>query len=83
MFVDTNNAGDKINFKSHTGIIIFINKAPIHFYSKTQPKVESSTFGAEFCAMRVGVEMIKALRYKLRMFGVPVDGTTNVFCNNN
>jgi hypothetical protein len=27
--------------------------------------------------------MIVALRYKLRMFGVPIDGPTNVFCDNN
>jgi hypothetical protein len=27
--------------------------------------------------------MIVALRYKLRMFGVPVHGPANVFCDNN
>ena len=32
--------------------------------------------------MKVAVEMIEALRYKLRMFGVPIDGATNVFCDN-
>jgi hypothetical protein len=26
--------------------------------------------------------MIEALRYKLRMFGVPIDGATDVFCDN-
>jgi hypothetical protein len=26
--------------------------------------------------------MIEAMRYKLRMFGVPIDGPTNVFCDN-
>jgi len=26
--------------------------------------------------------LIEALRYKLRMFGVPLDGPTNVFCDN-
>ena len=26
--------------------------------------------------------MIDALRYKLRMFGVPLQGPTNVFCDN-
>jgi hypothetical protein len=26
--------------------------------------------------------MIVALRYKLRMFGIPVAGATNVFCDN-
>jgi hypothetical protein len=28
--------------------------------------------------MRVAVKRIKALRYKLRMFGIPIDGPTNV-----
>ena len=32
--------------------------------------------------MKVGVEMVEALRYKLRMFGVPLDGASNVFCDN-
>ena len=32
--------------------------------------------------MKSCVESISALRYKLRMFGVPVDEPTNVFCDN-
>jgi hypothetical protein len=44
--------------------------------------VETSTFGSEFIAARVVVELIEALRYKLRMFGVPVDGPANVYCDN-
>ena len=82
VFVDANHAGDKSDRKSQTGILIFINKAPIHWYSKKQNTVESSTFGAEFCAMRTAVEMVEALRYKLRMFGVPIDGPANVYCDN-
>ena len=41
-----------------------------------------STFGAEFTAMKVGVELVESLRYKLRMFGIPIDGPANVFCDN-
>ena len=26
--------------------------------------------------------MIEALRYKLRMFGIPIDGSTNIYCDN-
>ena len=26
--------------------------------------------------------MVEALRYKLRMFGVPLDGAASVFCDN-
>jgi hypothetical protein len=32
--------------------------------------------------MKNAVELIEALRYKLRMFGVPIDGPTNIFCDN-
>ena len=81
-FVDADLAGDKQTRRSQTGILIFCNKAPIHWYSKRQPLVESSTFGAEFRAMKTAVELTEALRYKLRMFGVPIDGPTSVFCDN-
>ena len=81
-FVDANHAGNVKDRRSQTGILIFMNKAPIHWYSKRQTTVESSTFGAEFCAMRVATDMIEALRYKLRMFGIPIDGPANVYCDN-
>jgi hypothetical protein len=38
--------------------------------------------GAKFVAMQIGTEMIEALHYKLQMFGVPIDGPANVFCDN-
>jgi hypothetical protein len=41
--------------------------------------MESSTFGSEFVALRICVEIIEALRYKLRMFGIPIDGPANTF----
>ncbi len=44
--------------------------------------VDSSTFGPEFVALRVATELIEGLRYKLRMFGVPFDGATSVYCDN-
>ena len=34
-------------------------------------------------AMRIAVELIEALRsYKLRTFGVPIEESTNIFCDN-
>ena len=33
--------------------------------------------------MRIAIEMIEGLWYKLRMMGVPIEGPCNVFCNNN
>jgi len=44
--------------------------------------VETSTFGSEYVAAKTVVEMIEGLRYKLRMMGIPVDGPTNFFCDN-
>ena len=32
--------------------------------------------------MKNVVDIIEALRYKLRMFGVPIDESTNIFCDN-
>ena len=67
-FVDANHAGDVKDRRSQTGIFIFLNRAPIHWYSKKQTTVESSTFGAECVALKITTEIIEELRYKLRMF---------------
>jgi hypothetical protein len=82
-FVDADHAGNLVTRRSHTGILIFCNKAPILWFSKRQNTVETSTFGFEFIAAKIAVEMIEGLRYKLRMFGVPIDGPANVYCDNN
>jgi hypothetical protein len=81
-FVDADHAGSLVTRRSHTGIVIFLNSAPIIWYSKKQNTVESSTFGSKFVALCTAVELIIALRYKLRMFGVPLIGPANVFCDN-
>jgi hypothetical protein len=81
-FVDADHVGCRVTRRSHTGVLIFINRAPILWYSKRQNTVESSTFGSEFVAMKTAVEQIEGLRYKLRMMGIEVDGPTNVFCDN-
>ncbi len=81
-FMDADHAGNQVTHRSHTGVIIFCNRAPILWYSKRQNTVETSTFGSEFIAARITVELIEALRYKLCMFGIPINGPTNVYCDN-
>ena len=81
-FVDADHAGCKETRRSHTGVLIFVNRAPILWFSKRQSTVETSTFGSEIVALRIAVEMIEGLRYKLRMFGVPIDGPCDTFCDN-
>ena len=68
--------------RSTTGIIIFLNGNSIIWYSKRQNTIESSTFGSEFVALKIATEQNEALPYKLRMIGVPIDGLTNTFYDN-
>lgn len=82
VFVDADHAGNRVTRRSHTGIIIYCNLAPIIWFSKRQNTVESSTFGSEFIALKIATEMTEALVYKLRMFGVPLEAPARVFCDN-
>ena len=81
-FVDADHAADQMTRRSQTGILIYCNSAPIIWYSKKQTTVESSTFGSEFVALRIATELMISLRYKLRMFGIPIAGPASVFCDN-
>jgi hypothetical protein len=82
VFVDASHADCLATRRSTTGILVFINGTPIRWYSKRQNTVEASTYGSEFVAMRIAVEMIIALRANLKHLGVPLDGPTNLFCDN-
>ena len=80
-FEDVDLAGNTVNKRSHTEILIFFNRAPIICHSKRQNTVKESTYGSDIVAMKNAVELIEALRYKLCMFKVPIDGPTNIFCD--
>jgi hypothetical protein len=81
-FVNANHVGNKVTRCSHTGIIIYVQNALILWYRKKQNTVEVATFGSEMVALRICKELIVAIHYKLRMFGVEVDGPANEFCDN-
>lgn len=81
-FCDAAHATCLVTRRSTTGIIFFLCGAPISWYSKRQNTVESSVFGSEFVALKIAIEQNEALRYKLRMMGVPICGPTNGFCDN-
>lgn len=63
-------------------MLIYVNCATIVWYSKRQNTVESSTFGSEYIMLKTAVDLIEALRYKLRMFGIPIANSILVFCDN-
>lgn len=81
-FVDSDHAGDSVTRRSRTGFLVFLNSAPIHWFSKKQTCIETSSFGSEFIAMKQCCEYIRGLRYKLRMMGIPVTFPTYIFGDN-
>ena len=80
-WVDENHLGNLVNKRSHPGILIYVNNALILSFSKRKNTVESSSFGSELVALRVATNMIEALKYKLRCFGIPIDGPATVLCD--
>ena len=72
-YVDASFANDLTTRRSVTGILIFLNKTPIKWYSKRQNTIETSTFGAELVAARIATELTMELKYKLRMLGIPLN----------
>ena len=81
-FVDSDHAANTVTRRSQTGLLLFVNRAPVTRFSKRQNTVKTSTFGSKFIAMKTAVEHVEALCYKLQMFGIPMEGPTNVFCDN-
>jgi hypothetical protein len=57
--------------RSHEGhtlrVIIFVNRTPILWFSKTPEHCGVFDFWFKFVALRIAIEMIEGLRYKLRM----------------
>ena len=82
VYVDYNHARNIANRRLHSGIIIYVNNAPIIWYSKCQNIVEASSSGSDFVALRISTEIIEALRYNLRCFGILVEGSAELFCDN-
>ena len=80
--VDADHASDSVSRRSRTGFIIYLNCAPVYWMSKKQTSVESSSFGSEFVAMKQCCEYIRGLRYKLRMMGIPCEGPTYIYGDN-
>jgi hypothetical protein len=55
LFVDSYHAGEQFTRCLRNGSVIYLNMAPIVWFYKRHPTVESSVFGAEFVAMKNGI----------------------------
>jgi hypothetical protein len=81
-FVDLDHASDQLTRRSRTGVLIYLNRAPIIWYSKKQNSIEASTFGSEFMALKTAAELVSGLPYKLRMMGIPIESATQMRVDN-
>jgi hypothetical protein len=82
MMCDSDHAGDKRTRRSRTGFLIICNMALIDWISKKQATIETSVFGAEFVAMKHGIDKLQGLCYKLYMMGIPLTGASYIFADN-
>ena len=81
-YVDANLYHCMLTGRSVTGIIHMLNGTPIDAFSKKQATVETATYGSEFVAARTCVEQIIDLRNTLRYLGVPIQGRSYMFGDN-
>ena len=79
---DANLYHNVITGRSVTGVLHFINKTPIDWYSKRQATIETATYGSEYSSARTCVEQILDLRITLRYLGVPIRSTSYMFGDN-
>ena len=56
VFVDSDHGHDKVSRRSIMGLIAFLGRTPVFYLSKRQGDIETSTYGAELCDMKTGVE---------------------------
>ena len=80
--MDFDNASDKVTRCSHNNILLYFNNAPIMFHSMRKNTLDSSTFDSEFVAFIITSELVIQIRYKLCMFGIIFDRSSNLFCDN-
>mgnify|MGYP000107799768 CR=1 FL=1 len=81
-FFDANLYHDLVSGKAVSGILHMFNQTPIDWYSKLQTTAESATFGSEYISGRTCVEQIIDLRLTLRYLGVPINGPSMMFGDN-
>ena len=84
-FVDASHGVNKVTRRPHSGYVLFINRAPVKWTRKRQQTVETSAFLSEFIALKQCIGDVENLRFKLRMFGIPISEdqpATIILCDN-
>jgi len=78
-YVDANIYHDMLMGRSVTGILHYLNKTPIDWYSKKQATIETATYGSELMSTRLAVDQIVDLRLTLKYLGVPIHEKSYLF----
>ena len=83
-YSDSDHAGDMpITTFSHTGTVILLNKVPIHWRSKKQPKTSRSSAEAEIYALSDTLADARLTNWRLRDIGINIDSLINIHVDNN
>lgn len=82
LMLDASHGSDKDTYKSVSSYLLFVGKTVVKSYSKRQNTIETSTYGSELVASRIGVEAVIGMRYKLRMLGLKVTKPAVMLCDN-
>ena len=81
-YVDANLYHDMLTGHTLTGILHFMNKTPINWYSKRQATIETATYGSKFVAAHTCVDQVVDLRLTLHYLGVPIREKSYMFGDN-
>jgi hypothetical protein len=82
VFFDADHAHDHVTRRSFSGLLVFVGSTPVVWQSKRQGCIATSTYCAEFMAMRAAVEEAISIRYMLRCLGIPVTKPTELYGDN-
>ena len=82
IFCDADHGHNRKTGRSITGLFSIVGSTPISWMSKRQLCVHTSTFGAEFMALKAAVKEAVMLRYHLRAMGFKVSAPTPIFVDN-
>ncbi len=79
MHVCRQQARDEQTRHSHGSFLIYVNIVLVNWHLKHQATIKTGVFGTEFVAMKTRDNMLRGLRYKLRMMGVAMDGAKHIY----
>ena len=82
IFCDSDHNHDKETGWSITGLLSIVDSTPTTWSAKRQTSVQTSTFGAEFIALKRAVKEEITIRYHLRSMGVKVTEATEIYADN-